>query len=111
MDTLNALENLGYKRSSDEDTADNIDSFIDYALMDLYKRHSIRQIECMLPITYHAIRVHLKSLGVPLRSQGGPNNYRHGRYVKIREDKKNAINGTKNSTANRTKECQDCIHR
>lgn len=101
MDIFNALRDLGYEGHLNKDGPDDIDNFIDGALMDLYKRHSIREIEAMLPVTYHAIRVHLKSLGISLRKPGGPNNYRHGRYVK-RKDNEDANSEAKNSTTYRT---------
>jgi len=85
QDLFDAIRKLGYKPHFTRETPTTIDKFIDESLRDLYKHYSLRKIEKLLPISYHAIREHLIALNVQFRPKGGPNNYKHGKFVGLRK--------------------------
>lgn len=84
-----AYEKLRYQKMEQESMKD----FLDRVLWDLYvnQKHSLKKIEQMIPLSYWSILMHLHDMNAPMRSRGGANNYRHGKYVgwwEKREQKK-----------------------
>lgn len=86
---LNALEELGYRFIPPEsdvavrNRSAELDQFIDQCLYDLHEVQNLtmRNIERMLPVSFHTVSTHIHAMGLKTRPKGGPNNWKHGRYA------------------------------
>lgn len=81
-DIEETLHQMGYKISPGHALDSVRFSYIDSALLDLYKKGwSMREMASILDTTHYFIWSHLHDLQTETRPKGGPNNLKHGRFA------------------------------